>query len=178
MFSCFWSYMPLWDTCTKWSQIALNTKGSKAPNLLVTTTLKSQILLLFALWLAVFELQAILRHMRQMTPWTLKGQRYPIYMLQLPLSSKFQSISLYAGLFVSYNPVWDKWAERAQNDLEHWKVKDAPTYMLQLPRVTQFLSMISHFEILANFLFVLWAQCIRKIWIFFETLNLKKKNKL
>ncbi len=47
---------------------------------------------IFALRPAVFELQSILRQMYWMTPkwrWTIKGQRYSIFILQLPLSPNF-----------------------------------------------------------------------------------------
>ncbi len=69
------SYRPFWGKCTKWPLNDLK-----------------QTLLHFTLWLAIFELQAILRTVHQMTPkwpWTLKGQKYPMYILQLPRVTDF-----------------------------------------------------------------------------------------
>ena len=65
----------------------------------VTSVLESQISILFTLWPAVFELQAILRRVHQMIPkwpWTIQGQMYPIYVLLVSPIPKFQSISLYS----------------------------------------------------------------------------------
>ncbi len=84
------------------------TLNTKRPKVLYTgciSTLASQFSLCFALPLAIFELQAILRQVRRITPkwpWTLLGQRYPIYMWQLPPSPKFQSVSLYRQPFARY----------------------------------------------------------------------------
>ena len=55
---------------------------------------------------------------RKMT-WTLKNQRYPIYMVQLPTTPKFQSVSLYSQPFDRHRPLWDKCTEWLQNDLKH-----------------------------------------------------------
>ncbi len=52
----------------------------------LTTTPERQISPLFALWSAVFDLQAILRQVQRITPkspGTLKGQRYDIYIWQI-----------------------------------------------------------------------------------------------
>ncbi len=68
---------------------------------------KCQISILLALQPVIFELQAISRQIHRMTPkwpWILNGQRYSIYMLQLPLSPKFQSDLLYDQLFSRYRP--------------------------------------------------------------------------
>ena len=48
-------------------KMTLNTKRSKVPHIYIVTTSKSQISLLFDLLPAVFELQAILRQVQQMT---------------------------------------------------------------------------------------------------------------
>ncbi len=83
--------------------MALDTKRSRAPHIHVTRTAESQISLSFVLWLTVFEVQAILRHMQRLTlsktHWILKGQRYPIYISQLPTSPKFHPVLLYGHLF-------------------------------------------------------------------------------
>ncbi len=94
----FLGYMPFSDKYTQWPQMVLNTKSSKVPHIHVTSTHGSQISITFALRQAVFESQAILIQVHRMTPkwnWTLKGQRYPVYMLQLPPSPNFHSVSLY-----------------------------------------------------------------------------------
>ncbi len=57
-----------------------------------STTPASQIALIYALQLASFEVNTILRQvyrMKSIWPWTLKGQSYPIYMLQQPRVPNF-----------------------------------------------------------------------------------------
>ena len=74
----------------------------------------------FALRPAIFELQAILRQVHQMTSkslWTIIGQRCPICML--PPSPKLHSVSLDGQPFSSFRPFWDKCTEWPQNNLEH-----------------------------------------------------------
>ncbi len=83
LFLCYW---PFWEKYIEWNQMALNTKRSKVPHTHITTVHDSQISFTFALEPVVFQIQAILRQMHWMILkwcWTLKGQRYPIYMLQL-----------------------------------------------------------------------------------------------
>ncbi len=63
----------------------------------------------------LFELQAILRQVHQMTSkwrWTLKDRKYFTYMLQLPATAKFHFISLYSQPFSSNRP----FETTAQND--------------------------------------------------------------
>ncbi len=71
---------------------APNDQRSKVPNIHITTTLESQIRLRFALRSAVFELQASLRTCVPNDP-KMTVQRIPIYVLQLPLSHKFQNFT-------------------------------------------------------------------------------------
>ena len=68
---------------------------------------------------AVLELQHILRQVRRRTsiwPWTLKDQRYPIYIVEP--SPNLHPISLYSQPFSSYMTFWDKCTEWHQNDFE------------------------------------------------------------
>ena len=106
-------------------KMTLKTKRSKVLHIHVTITPKSQISLRVALWPAVFTLQAIFKQVHQITPkWplTLKGQRYPIYMLQLPLLPNCSLFCCTAGCFQvkGYRPFWDKCTELTQNGIEHY----------------------------------------------------------
>ena len=117
----FSSCRPFWDKCTEWPQMTLNIKSSRVTHRHATITPPppSRISLRFAPWSSVFELQAILRQLLQMTPkwnWTLKCQRYPIYMLQLHQTPKFQSVLLCGQRFSRSRPFWDKCTEWSQND--------------------------------------------------------------
>ncbi len=81
-------------------KMTLNTKRSKEPLIHVPSTPEPKISIHFALQSAVFQVQAILRNAQQMTskwPWTLQGQRYPIYLIQVSPSPKFHSIALYGS---------------------------------------------------------------------------------
>ena len=72
-----------------------------------------------------FRLQAILRQVHQMTPkwhWTIQDQMYPIYVLVVYSSIKFQSFSFYDLPFLSYRQYWDNSTEWPQNYLEHYMV--------------------------------------------------------
>ncbi len=91
----FLSYRPLWDKFTNDPQMTRNTKGRRYPfHILRTTTHDFQISLLFALWSAVFELEAI---WEKCTKWqmTLSTKRSNVYLLTLETSSKFHSVLLY-----------------------------------------------------------------------------------
>ena len=80
-------------------QMTFDTKTWEVPHVHVTTTPESQISIHFAPRWVAFELQAILRQVYwMMTPWTLEGQRYPIYMLQLPPESQ---ISLHFAIWLA-----------------------------------------------------------------------------
>ena len=62
-----------------------------------------------------FELQGILRNVHWIAPRlpsTPKGQRYPIYISQLPSSPKFHSLFVPRLAVVSYAPFWDKIAAK------------------------------------------------------------------
>ena len=118
----FLSYRSFLDKCTECPKMTLHTKRSKVPCIHVTTTPDSQISLCFTLRSIVFRLQAILRQLHWLTPkwpWRLKGQRYPIYILELTPSPKFHSISLYGQPFASYRTFWEKCIRWLQNDLKH-----------------------------------------------------------
>ena len=91
---------------------------------------------LYNLYLAIFELQAILREVHKLTPkwpWRLNGQQCPMYMLQLPSSPHFQSVSLYVQPFSSHRPLWVKCTEWPKMTL-NTKGQMCPIYMLQLPK--------------------------------------------
>ncbi len=95
---------------------------------------------------AVFELTAILRQIHRMTPkwsWTpTKGQRYPIYMLQLPTSPKFLSMSLHGYLFSSYE------------NFDRCTVQGTPYTFYTYPQVltfTSFRSTASRFRVTVSF---------------------------
>ncbi len=62
-------------------------------------------------------------------PWTVQGQKRPTYIILEPLSPKI-SVSLYGQPFASSVAFWDKYNERLQNNLGHYKVKGTP-YMFQ-----------------------------------------------
>ncbi len=73
----FSRYRPFWDNCTEWPQIDLAQYKVKLPYICITSVRDSQISLRFALRPALFETQAILRQVHQMTsnwPWTLQRQ--------------------------------------------------------------------------------------------------------
>ena len=67
----------------------------------------------------LFPDKAILTQAYQMNPkWpTRKGQRYPIYILKLWPSPKFQSVSLCRQLFSCYRQIWDTCIKWPQSDL-------------------------------------------------------------
>ncbi len=116
----------------------------------MTTTPDSQISIRFALRLILFELQATW-HKHQMTPkWTctVKSQRYPTYIQQLPPSSKFHSVSLYPKVFSSYMPFRERCIEWPENDMK--KNQRFPIYIWPLPpipNVTLFHSMYSRYRV-------------------------------
>ena len=83
--------------------------------------------------------------------WTLKGHWYPVYVLHLPSSRKFHSISLHGYPFSNYRQFWDKCTEWTHNNPEQ---KDTPKYRYQLPRsptFTPFHSTFSHFGVTCHF---------------------------
>ncbi len=87
------SCRPFWDKCTKLPQ---NDLEHYTWYIYMVQLPQSPKFLCFDLRLTVFKLQAILRQVHPMTPkspWTLKGQWYPIYMLELSLSPKFHFVS-------------------------------------------------------------------------------------
>ena len=86
--------------------MTLNIKRPDVPHIHITTTPDSQI----SLWVTNFHSVLLYRQrissylwlVHRIIPkwhWTLKGQRYPIYMLQLPPCQKFHSICSTASLF-------------------------------------------------------------------------------
>ena len=89
--------------------------GQMLLQLHTTTTHESQVSTSFVLRPAIFELQTILRQVHRMALksfWATKGPRYPIDMLQLPSSPKFQSVSLLDQPFL----VTDYFETSAPND--------------------------------------------------------------
>ncbi len=73
--------------------MALNTTRPNIPHTCSTTGCESQI----TIHLAVFELHAILGHLRRMTPkwhWTLQSQTYPCLFQRTHVCPKFKSVSL------------------------------------------------------------------------------------
>ncbi len=97
-----------------WIPKTLNTKRSNVPHTHVVTNPESQISLCFALWVAIFELQAILRQVHQKTPkWpgTLEGHMHPIYIYDNWLPRTFHSFWLYGQPFLSNSPSWYKYTD-------------------------------------------------------------------
>ncbi len=106
----FSRYRPFWDKCTEWPQIDLEPHKVKLPYICITSVRDSQILVRFALWPALFEIQAILRQVHRMTPnwpWTLLGQRYTTYVLLVSPSPKFCSVLLYDQRFPWYRTFYN-----------------------------------------------------------------------
>ncbi len=146
-------------------KITFNTNSSKyTPYIVYCTTLSTKFTR-FALQPSIFELQAILRQVHWITPklpWTLKGQRYPIYTCNnypTPFSST-------AGCFW----VTGDFDTSALHDPKiAWSTKRCQRcpYMLYF---TPFCSMISHFQDIGIFHFPIVHK--DKFQSFF-----KKKNK-
>ncbi len=127
----------------------------------VTITSESQSSIHFTIWLTMFELQAIVRWVHQMSPnWlqTLKGRRYPIYILQLPPIPNL-SLSLYGYLFSSYRSFWDKCTEWPKNDLQRY-----PIYMLQLPPGPKFHSVSLYGQPFSNYRHWMTQQEAQGLW--------------
>ncbi len=102
----------------------------------------------FILRPVVFELQTILRQVHWMTPkWpqTLQGQVYPIYVLPVYTSPKFDSVSLYDEPFSKYRPFWEKCTDYPQNDLEH-KLK-CTQYVFLVSLILKFISVTPNWHL-------------------------------
>ncbi len=102
----FWVTWNFWEKCTEWAQNDLEHSKVKGTSKNATTTPNSQISLRFSIWPVVFELQAILRQVHQMTPKRLYfaifgHETWPLalHTLQLPSSPKFHSVLLYGQRF-------------------------------------------------------------------------------
>ncbi len=105
---------------------------------------------------SVFELQAILRKVHQMTPNWLEHYKLKCspYVLIVSIIPKFHSVTLYDQPFLRYRAFWDKCTEWPQNDLEPYKFKCTPYIYTYCPRVsnfTQFCSTISLFQHTGHF---------------------------
>ncbi len=129
----------------------LNTKRWTVPHIHVATTPEWQISLRFALRLAFIELWASLKQVHWITPkwpWTLKCQRYHIYMLKV-------SISLY-DVFRRFR-VTGHFETSAPNDskitlnTERSKVTHIHAKSTRVPNFTPFCSTISCFRLTAHF---------------------------
>ncbi len=124
-------------------QMTLNAKRSKVPHTHTKNTPESQISFRFPVQPVIFELQTILRRVHPITPkWpeTLKGQRWPIYMLQLCKIFKFHFVLIcYRQPFSTYRPFWDKCTDDPKLKCP-WTMKDQRylMYMLQLPPSPKF----------------------------------------
>ncbi len=97
----FSTYSPFWDNFWMTPKWPWTLQGQKLPHICVASVPKSQISVHFA-QPVVFKLQAILKKVHQITPkwpWTLQGQMYPIHVLLVSMSPKFQSMSLYDPVF-------------------------------------------------------------------------------
>ncbi len=99
--SRFWLIEHFETSSPNYSKMTFNTTRSKVPHTCITSVPDSQISVRFALQSAFVDLD-ILRQVHPMTPkwpWTLQGQRYPMHVLFVSLSPKFQSIWLCDQLF-------------------------------------------------------------------------------
>ncbi len=97
----FWLIEHFETSSPNYSKMTFNTTRSKVPHTCITSVPDSQISVRFALQPAFVDLD-ILRQVHPMTPkwpWTLQGQRYPMHILFVSLSPKFQSIWLCDQLF-------------------------------------------------------------------------------
>ncbi len=100
----FSSHRPYWDNCTNDPTMTLTRKRSNVPHICDSSALKSQISIHFAVRPTIFELQ-LTGHFETSVVNDSKndlkkqGQTYPIYILLVTLSSKFQAISLYRKPF-------------------------------------------------------------------------------
>ncbi len=131
----------------------------------------TQISLNFVLQPAVFELWAILRQMHRMIPkwpWTLKGQRYIIQMLQLPVSPTLRLTAFELLAILSKCTEWSK------NNLEHQKVKGIPYTCYNYPWVTNVTLRLTISKILASFPFPI--DTMINFNLFSNNLNLKFQN--
>ncbi len=151
--------------CTEWPKMALNTKRSKVPYIHVITMPNSNFTLFCCtasrFWVTghfgkymYTEWQV---HWMFKWPWRLKlSQRYPMFIWQLPPSSKFHFVSLYGNEFSSYRLFWDQCAEWPQHDLKH--IKDHKYHILYacynyplVPNFTRFCSTVHRFWATGHF---------------------------
>ncbi len=109
-------------------QMLMSPKFKSVPQIYVCYGLpESQLSVSFPLRPPVSELHAILRQVYRITPkwpWTLHGQRYPIYVLEIYRCLKFHPIFLCDQPFLRYKIV-DNWkcTKLPQNGLEPLTVK-------------------------------------------------------
>ncbi len=111
-----------WHKCTEKPKMALNITRSKTNHVCRGSAPKVPHSDWFALRAPIFELQAILRSAREMTPkWplTLKGQRFLTHVLPVVPTESHISI-LFALRPTVYKPIWQRCIEWPQNDIEHW----------------------------------------------------------
>ncbi len=110
-------------------KMTLNTTRLNVWHICVTSIHESHILLSYALWSVIFDIQAFVRKVNRMTPkwhWTLQVQIYHIYVSLESTNPKFHSVSLYDQSLFRYRPFWNKCTAWPQNDLEPYKVKCTP----------------------------------------------------
>ena len=85
------------EKCTEWPKIDLEPYKVKSTYICITSVPDSQISLRLAVRPAIVEIHAILKQVHWMIPkwpWTLQGQRYPIFVLLLSTSPIFLSVLL------------------------------------------------------------------------------------
>lgn len=106
-------------------KMALNITRSMALYVCLSRVTKSQFSLRFPIRTAIFGLHASLSEVHWMNlrwPWTLEGQRCPMYMLLVFLGPKFHTISLYGR--VTNHSLWHfHWnTPEMATDTTRWKV--------------------------------------------------------
>ena len=107
MIQNLWSFR---DTAVRQVHWMNPTRSTNVRHICITTIPECQISLCFALQPAITEIQAILRQVHWMTPkwpWTLQGKRYPIYVLPVSLSHKFQSVLVHNHPFSIYRTFYN-----------------------------------------------------------------------
>ncbi len=169
-------YRPFWIKCTKWPQNNLEHQEVKGTPY---TSYKYSRVPEFGSFCSTASQFQVTGHFETSAPndlkwpWTIRDQRYPIYILQLPLSPKFHSNMLYGQPLSHYRPFWDKSTKWPHNDLrgqantKRPKLPNIQMYMLYENLSPKFRSMVSHLWDIGNVAFFFF-------WGGGAMLNLKK----
>ena len=67
-------------------------------------------------------------------PWTLQGQKCPIYLLQVPQRPLFHSVSFYGQRFSSYRTIWDNCTKCPKMTLNSKRSKVHHMHVITTPR--------------------------------------------